>query len=111
MEKYFTEKLNNIQKNIDSVTKSIVEYAKDLDIKSIMLSTDKLQKLVLSQEEFTKDAVLNISVDDVIKLINAKVINLNKVTYIYKYDKAVTLAERQALLAISYKFNDVKIKH
>lgn len=110
MNKYFTTKLTELVRRIESLKNQIIQKANDLDIKAIISLTEELSIVNNSYRSFTKDAVNNLTVDEIVVLFEAKLIEEYSTEYALKYDRYVTLAERDRLTKLSYKFRDARVK-
>jgi hypothetical protein len=110
MKNYLTIKLKKAISDIENITNNVVRSAQELDIKNIQSNTAKLQIVNERYSELSKDAALFLSVNDVIELLNLKLVKQYEVSYVYKYDKSISLQERDLLSKIAYEFRDAKVK-
>jgi hypothetical protein len=112
MKEYFLTKLSKIHSDIERTKDSIVKYARGLEIKELLVCVEHLRKYEDQQEQFTKDAVINLSVSDFIDLFKKDIVRKYAAEYAYKYDtKGISLSERDLLSKeCGYGFKDAKIK-
>jgi hypothetical protein len=110
MKQYFVDKLTEINRKIESLRTQLVEYACDLNIKAITSTTDQLSRYKAKKEEFTRDAVKYLSVDDILTLLSTNLADRYTASYEYKYNKYITLSERERLVVVSYEFREARVK-
>lgn len=109
MKKYFETKLANLKTLIDACQNAIVKAAQDLDIKKIMSLTENLTSLKKEFNDFSKDAVIYLSVDEFIELYKENLVDLSTAVYTFTYSKTITLEEREKLKRVNYQFERAKV--
>lgn len=110
MKQYFTNKLKELNRLIKSATNDVVKYAYEGDIKKIQSSLVYLTEKKNRLEEFSRDASKELPINDIIELLKLELLTKRDVAYVLKYDRSVTIQERDILCVISYDFKDIKVK-
>jgi hypothetical protein len=120
MRKYFSDKLTQTARNLFRLEESIIDAAQEMNILRLQIGTTSLKEEKDRLKEFTKDAVKYCSVEDIITLKETKytlgeksrsILCEDTVEYAYKYEKTVSVEERERLMsAFGYKLKDAKIR-
>lgn len=110
MYKYFQGKLDKLYHRIKQKTNDVISIVNSGTLDQIKHTIVDLNHYKLMQTEFATDAVIELTVEQVITLINAQLITHNQAENVYKYTKAVTIAERDILVKLSYQYRDIKVK-
>ena len=119
IKQYFIDKLKENTRKIESYKKDIIQKVQDMNINELNKMSESLKKLQEENRQLTKDCVKYCTVLEVIEISNTKsfmgdenIISFNKyeLESSYKYDKAITVEERNLLVArFGYSLKEAKI--
>lgn len=107
---YFTNKLKEIHQSLKYKTENVIKSANEGIISNIQNSSRELTFCKMRLEEFSRDAVKELTVNEVIELLNNQLISHRDASYIYQYTKAISTNERDILVRLSYEYKNAKIK-
>lgn len=120
MKKYLQDKLFNVVDAIEATKRSILQQVADGQFTHLKSHSDNIVRLQDRQDEFIRDIVVNLTVDEVIEINDRKnfmnevlpsPFNLNRLYYHYKYSAKVSINDRDKLVnKFGYKFKDIPVK-
>lgn len=110
MKTYFTNKLDQVNKEIERSKNNVIKYASELDINNLINSTSQLQQYKEKLRELSRECAEYLTVEEVVSIIKGNKASVYDVCYCYQYTKPITLAEREALVKIHIIFKNAKIK-
>lgn len=110
MKEYMKAKLQNLATTIERCKNNIIKSATELNIKAIIPLTETLMVFQESAREFSKDAARYLTVSEFIELYELGLIDRYSAEYVFKYDKHITLAERNSLEKLHYGFKEARVK-
>lgn len=119
MKKYLQTKINEIADLIASAKKSILEQVTEGKFHSLKELSERIRLLEERRNEFTKDIVKNLTVDEVIEIAERKNYDGDIISpfrkqdleYNYKYSTKVFIYDRDKLVAkFGYSFKDIPVK-
>lgn len=94
---YLKEKLEDQSRRIESLRDDIVKNAQDLNIIGLTTSTTSLSVANDTIKQLVRDIALYCSVEEVISVKELLAPFVHDLSFTYKYNKAVTLEERELL--------------
>ncbi len=112
MKNYLERKLKKVEDRIESIKRSILQDLSDMKISQIVSSAQELDTLKKVRIELVKDLAEYLTVSEVIELHKKGVVfTAFEISYQYRYNRAVTVSERDILIEhFGHHLKDVKIK-
>ena len=119
MNKYFLDKLKKLKEQINSTSNSIITGVTEYKLNELVSLSQRLTVLKESHRELTKDTVKYCSVDEIIEIANAvnysseplNLLDKYSLESTFKYDRTVTINERDKLISkFGYSLKEAKVQ-